>query len=79
MRFLYSGGNAFLFSPICTNTFFIDLDDTLWDFHANARLSLQDMFEDRKLYRLISKISMSFLTFMPNATLNFGNRTAKVK
>lgn len=28
---------------------FIDLDDTIWDFHTNARLSLQDMFEQRKL------------------------------
>ena len=23
---------------------FIDLDDTIWDFHANAKLSLYDMF-----------------------------------
>ncbi len=28
---------------------FIDLDDTLWDFHTNARLSLQLMFEQRNL------------------------------
>lgn len=28
---------------------FIDLDDTLWDFHENARLSLQDVFVDRNL------------------------------
>lgn len=28
---------------------FIDLDDTLWDFHANARLSLQEMYTQRKL------------------------------
>jgi len=28
---------------------FIDLDDTIWDFHTNARLSLNDMFEQRKL------------------------------
>ena len=30
---------------------FIDLDDTIWDFHANARLSLNDMFIDRHLDR----------------------------
>ncbi|MDO9153277.1 MAG: YjjG family noncanonical pyrimidine nucleotidase [Paludibacter sp.] len=30
---------------------FIDLDDTLWDFHTNAKLSLQDMFVHRKLNR----------------------------
>jgi YjjG family noncanonical pyrimidine nucleotidase len=30
---------------------FIDLDDTLWDFHANARESLIEVFEYRKLDR----------------------------
>jgi putative hydrolase of the HAD superfamily len=30
---------------------FLDLDDTIWDFHENARLSLQDMFTDRQLDR----------------------------
>ncbi|MEA4935904.1 MAG: YjjG family noncanonical pyrimidine nucleotidase [Paludibacter sp.] len=28
---------------------FIDLDDTLWDFHTNARLSLQQMYLNRNL------------------------------
>lgn len=28
---------------------FIDLDDTLWDFHANARLSLNEIYHARKL------------------------------
>ena len=28
---------------------FIDLDDTLWDFHTNTRLSLQQMYVNRKL------------------------------
>jgi len=28
---------------------FIDLDDTLWDFHANARLSLNEIYHTRKL------------------------------
>lgn len=28
---------------------FMDLDDTLWDFHTNARLSLQQMFTERNL------------------------------
>ncbi len=65
MRFLYSGGNAFLFSPIYPHInmykyVFLDLDDTLWDFHANARLSLQDMFEDRKLYRYFENFNEFF-------------------
>jgi putative hydrolase of the HAD superfamily len=30
---------------------FIDLDDTLWDFHTNARLSLEIMFNERDLNR----------------------------
>lgn len=28
---------------------FIDLDDTLWDFHANAKASLHEVFDERKL------------------------------
>ncbi|MDD2284466.1 MAG: YjjG family noncanonical pyrimidine nucleotidase [Paludibacter sp.] len=28
---------------------FIDLDDTIWDFHTNARLSLQQMFDEGNL------------------------------
>lgn len=30
---------------------FVDLDDTLWDFHTNARISLELMFNDRGLDR----------------------------
>ena len=39
---------------------FIDLDDTIWDFHTNARLSLQDMFEDRKLSRYFTDFEEFF-------------------
>lgn len=39
---------------------FLDLDDTIWDFHANARLSLQDMFEDRKLYKYFTDFNEFF-------------------
>ncbi|MEI8084678.1 MAG: YjjG family noncanonical pyrimidine nucleotidase [Paludibacter sp.] len=28
---------------------FVDLDDTLWDFHANAKESLHEVFDQRKL------------------------------
>ena len=30
---------------------FVDLDDTIWDFHTNARISLELMFTDRGLDR----------------------------
>lgn len=30
---------------------FIDLDDTIWDFHANAKSSLHEVFEEKKLNR----------------------------
>jgi putative hydrolase of the HAD superfamily len=33
---------------------FIDLDDTLWDFHTNARISLELMFNERGLNRYFS-------------------------
>jgi putative hydrolase of the HAD superfamily len=33
------------------NHIFIDLDDTLWDFHANAKSSLSEVFEEQKLFR----------------------------
>ena len=39
---------------------FIDLDDTLWDFHANARLSLHEVFENRKLYQYFENFDHFF-------------------
>ncbi|MDR0811683.1 MAG: YjjG family noncanonical pyrimidine nucleotidase [Paludibacter sp.] len=30
---------------------FLDLDDTIWDFHGNARLSLKDVFDLQDLHR----------------------------
>ena len=39
---------------------FLDLDDTIWDFHTNARLSLQDMFADRKLDRYFTNFDEFF-------------------
>lgn len=32
------------------NYLFIDLDDTLWDFHRNARLALNDVYTEQKLF-----------------------------
>lgn len=39
---------------------FIDLDDTLWDFHANARLSLHEVYENRKLNRYFENFDHFF-------------------
>lgn len=39
---------------------FIDLDDTVWDFHTNAKLSLQAMFIDRQLDRYFEKFDDFF-------------------
>lgn len=39
---------------------FIDLDDTLWDFHANAKSSLEEIFEERKLSRYIDNFEKFF-------------------
>lgn len=42
---------------------FLDLDDTLWDFHANARLSLQDMYIDRRLDRYFDNFDDFFTIY----------------
>ncbi|ODT55417.1 MAG: noncanonical pyrimidine nucleotidase, YjjG family [Paludibacter sp. 47-17] len=39
---------------------FIDLDDTLWDFHTNARISLELMFDDRGLDRYFTDFDEFF-------------------
>lgn len=39
---------------------FIDLDDTLWDFHTNARISLELMFNDRGLDSYFSNFDEFF-------------------
>jgi len=39
---------------------FIDLDDTLWDFHTNARISLELMFNDRGLDRYFTDFDEFF-------------------
>lgn len=41
----------------------IDLDDTIWDFHTNARLSLQDMFVDRGLHRYFTNFDDFFTIY----------------
>ena len=39
---------------------FLDLDDTIWDFHANAKLSLLDMYQDRGLERYFDNFESFF-------------------
>jgi len=39
---------------------FIDLDDTLWDFHTNARISLELMFQDRNLFNYFESFDEFF-------------------
>jgi len=39
---------------------FIDLDDTLWDFHANAKSSLQEIYEARKLGQFFDSFEQYF-------------------
>jgi putative hydrolase of the HAD superfamily len=42
---------------------FIDLDDTLWDFHANAKLSLQEVYENRNLNRYFEDFEHFFIIY----------------
>ena len=39
---------------------FIDLDDTLWDFHTNARISLEQMFNERNLKQFFENFDEFF-------------------
>jgi putative hydrolase of the HAD superfamily len=45
------------------STVFIDLDDTIWDFHANARLSLEQMFFERKLNQYFESFDEFFTIY----------------
>ena len=39
---------------------FIDLDDTLWDFHANAKSSLHEIYDERKLGQFFDNFEQYF-------------------
>ena len=39
---------------------FIDLDDTLWDFHANAKSSLHEIYEQKKLGKYFDSFEQYF-------------------
>ena len=42
---------------------FIDLDDTLWDFHANAKSSLQEIYEERNLGQFFDSFEQYFTIY----------------
>jgi len=42
---------------------FIDLDDTLWDFHANAKSSLHEIYERKNLGRYFDSFEQYFHTY----------------
>ncbi len=42
---------------------FIDLDDTIWDFHTNARHALQQMFDERNLKAFFENFNEFFLIY----------------
>jgi len=44
-------------------TVFIDLDDTLWDFHANAKSSLQEIYEIKKLGQYFDSFEQYFTIY----------------
>ena len=42
---------------------FLDLDDTIWDFHANAKSSLQEIYELRQLNRYFDSFDQYFSVY----------------
>ena len=44
-------------------TVFIDLDDTLWDFHANAKSSLQEIYLERNLGKYFDSFEQYFIFY----------------
>lgn len=42
---------------------FIDLDDTLWDFHANAKSSLQEIYVERNLGQFFDSFDQYFTIY----------------
>ena len=44
-------------------TVFIDLDDTLWDFHANAKSSLQEIYEVKNLGQFFDSFEQYFTLY----------------
>lgn len=54
-EFKYPFGDRGLYKYI-----FIDLDDTIWDFHANAKSSLSEIYESRHLNRYFDSFEQYF-------------------
>ena len=55
---------------------FIDLDDTLWDFHANAKSSLKEIYERRNLGQFFDSFEQYF-TFYAKRNLELWEQYGK--
>jgi putative hydrolase of the HAD superfamily len=61
MRFPFYGKRIFFkIDFVIYKYVFIDLDDTIWDFHSNARLALADMFVANKLSKYFPNFDAFF-------------------
>ena len=63
MRFLQKESaffNTFDYKLTMYKYVFLDLDDTLWDFHANARSVLVEIFEQQKLHQYFDSFEEYF-------------------
>ena len=57
-------------------TVFIDLDDTLWDFHANAKSAMQEIYEERNLGKYFESFEQYF-TFYAKRNLELWEEYGK--
>ena len=57
-------------------TIFIDLDDTLWDFHANAKSAMQEIYEIRNLGKYFDSFEQYF-TFYAKRNLELWEEYGK--
>ena len=59
---------------------YFDLDRTLWDFEANSRETLQDIYQDYQLYNHFNDFDAFFITYLRiNEKLWDGYRLGSIK
>ena len=59
---------------------YFDLDRTLWDFEANSRETLQDIYQDYQLYNYFNDFDVFFITYLRiNEKLWDGYRLGSIK